>query len=334
MITSLRRHALLASVLMLGVLTATACGQSDASPTTSGATVSAAADARTGYPADVTNCGRTLHFDRAPTRIVSGWTTSTELLLELGVGDRIVGRYNTGSGTPSPAYADAEQQIPVIGESAPTKEALIAAHPDLIWADGDYLFDGQQLPTIDQLAAEGIQVMILSGFCTDDATRATVRDVETDLDALGRILGIAARANQVKAGIEDQLDAVAQQVGGATSVPVAMISTSNKTIYAYAGVYSDIAALAGARNIYADTLPEGKYYNEISTEDLIRQNPSTIVYMLSGTETTDSAQSYLSATLPTVDAVTTGHVVFLPASDSTNLAGVAGVVKLAAALHP
>ncbi len=140
-------------------------------------------------------------LDRAPTRIVSGWTTSTELLLELGVGDGIVGRYNASSRNPSPAYADAEQQIPVIGESAPTKEALIAAHPDLIWADSD-LFDGQQLPTIDQLAAEGIQVMILSRFCTDDATRATVRDVETDLDALGRILGIAARANQVKAGIE------------------------------------------------------------------------------------------------------------------------------------
>ena len=36
------------------------------------------------YPVEVTNCGRTLRFEQTPTRIVSGWPTSAELLIELG----------------------------------------------------------------------------------------------------------------------------------------------------------------------------------------------------------------------------------------------------------
>ncbi|MGX6608043.1 ABC transporter substrate-binding protein [Micromonosporaceae bacterium Da 78-11] len=294
----------------------------------------APAAAAAGFPVDVRNCGRTLHFDQPPTRIVSGWPTNTELLLALGAGGAVVGQYNTSTGAPAGDYAAAYAKVPVLGINAPSREQLLAARPQLLWADGEYLFDGKQLPTIADLNKQGVQVMVLSGFCGDDATGAKVRDVDTDLTALGRILGRPADADRVKAGIDQRLTAVATRLRGEPVTPVALISTFDKQLYAYEGVYSDMLRLAGASNIYAGVLPKSSYYGQISVEDLTKRDPGTLVYLLSGGESEARARAYLAQALPTVAAVRTGRIVFLPQNDSTNLAGITGVESLAAALHP
>ncbi|TCJ34704.1 ABC transporter substrate-binding protein [Parafrankia sp. BMG5.11] len=319
--------ALALAFLLSGALLA-ACGDSP------GPAVAAADGRQEGFPVTVTNCGRTLHFDRAPGRVVSGWPTNTDLLAALGLADRVVGQYNTSNGTAAPAYTAAVADIPVLSDAAPSREQLLADRPDLIWADGSYLFDGQQLPTIDELAAQGTQVMILSGFCTDDATRARVTDVRTDLAALGRIFGVETKAQELVGQVDTRLSAVAAKVNATQPVPVAMISSFGGAIYTYEGVYSDIATRAGATNIYAGTLPAGQYYGELSKESLLQKDPDALVYLLSGGETEATARTVLAETLPTVTAVRTGKVVFLPQWNSTNLAGVEGVETLAAALHP
>ncbi|MEX5635122.1 ABC transporter substrate-binding protein [Parafrankia sp. FMc2] len=320
--------------LLAAAVTSTACGDSSAPSSTPSGQRLGAADSQAGYPVTVNNCGRALRFDRAPTRVISGWPTSTDLLVALGLGERVVGQYNTGNGSPATAYAAAVTAIPVLSESAPTREQLLAARPDLIWADGSYLFDGQQLPGIDDLTGRGSPVLILSGFCTDDATRAKVTDVTTDLNTLGRIFGVAEKAAQLSSDIDTRLAAVTSKTDGQSPVAVAMISTYNGSLYTYDGVYTDIAQRAGARNIYAGTLSAGQYYGELSKETIIKDDPATLVYLLSGGESETDARTFLTRTLPTVTAVRTGTIVFLPQWNSTNLAGVEGVEALAAALHP
>ncbi|MFC4068953.1 ABC transporter substrate-binding protein [Actinoplanes subglobosus] len=309
------------AALALTTMTALAgCGTATATAEPGPATSAA------GFPVDVTNCGRTLHFEEPPSRIVSGWASSTELLQALGAGDALAGQYNTASGQ--------VPGVPVIGENAPGREQLLAARPQLIWADGAYLFDGKQLPTIDDLARQGIQVMILSGFCTDDATKATVRDVDTDLDALGRILGRPEQAGRLRAQVDARLTAVAGRVGDGPATPVAFLSTFDGQFYTYEGVYSDIARLAGATNVYSGVLPAGSYFAQMSVEDIAGRDPGTVVYLLGAGESEEAARAGLSRSLPTVTAVREGRVVFLSQSGTTNLAGVASVEKLAAALHP
>ncbi len=322
-----------AALIALGAVGLTGCGSSSTASMRTAA-VKAATPTGVSYPLEVRNCGRTLHFDRAPQRIVSGWPSSTELLIDLGVGERVVGKYNTASGAADDAHATAYGAIPTLGENAPSRESLLAARPDLIWADGDYLFDGKQLPTIEELNADGIQVMILSGFCTSDATKATIRDVDTDLNALGNILDVPAKADELLAQADATLNQTSERVAGSPPVPVAMISNYEGTIYAYEGVYSDLARLAGANNVYAGVLPKSQYYAEISAEDLLRRNPSTIVYLTSGTETEAQAKAFLAKKFATLSAVRDGKVVVLPQVDATNLRGVRGVQSLAAALHP
>ena len=47
--------------------------------------------AATQYPLTLQNCGSTVTFDKAPQRVVSIGQSSTEILLSLGLADKIVG---------------------------------------------------------------------------------------------------------------------------------------------------------------------------------------------------------------------------------------------------
>jgi iron complex transport system substrate-binding protein len=52
---------------------------------------SAAAEAPAGFPVTIQDCGRTLTFTKAPERIVTTYPNAAELLIRLGLGDKIVG---------------------------------------------------------------------------------------------------------------------------------------------------------------------------------------------------------------------------------------------------
>lgn len=332
------RLGVAATALLLTLPGLASCGSGDepavpaaATSATSAPSEPVGAARRTAtYPVTVENCGRDVTFTEAPQRIVSGWITGTELLLELGQQDRIVGIYNTSSfGVPRSEYAAAYDELAVLSEAAPSKEALLAAEPDLIYADGNYLFDGTQLPTVEELARSGTNVLVLSGFC-DDGGASAVLDVEEDLAALGPALDVPDAAAEVAAEVDQRLSAVAPVPGGA---PVTVLSSFDGTVYAYEGVYTDILERAGASNAYAGTLPSGTFFGEVSIEDVTQKNPATMLYLLSGDESPEAAKGYLDQTFPTVDAVNAGRVVYLPQEDSSNLRGVDGVEQVASELR-
>lgn len=311
--------------LGLAVLALAACSTSAAEDPTGGD-----APAAEGYPVTVENCGRTVTFDAPPERVVSGWPTSTELLIELGLEGRLAGQYNTTSslGGPREEYAQAYDAVEVLSEAAPSREVLLSAEPDLVWADGTYLFDGQQLPTVEELAGSGIQVLVLSGFCDDGGT-SSVDDVFTDLDTLGTALGVGEDTDALAAEVEERLAAVAEATEGRPVVDAAVVSTYEGVVYTYEGVYSDMLDRAGGRNVLAGSLPEGDYFGELSAEELIAADPGALVYLLSEGESEQDARDLLRADYPEVAAVAEDRLVFVPQIDSTNLRVVDGVESLA-----
>lgn len=287
-----------------------------------------------GFPRDVENCGRTVHLDAPPQRIVSGWPTSTEVLLRLDLADRVAGHFNTSNaaGAPSEDLADAYAAVTELNPASITREQLVAADPDLLWADGTYLFDGQQLPTIDELEASGVPVIVLSGFCTDDATGARVEDVLTDLQLIGEVTGEEAAARTLAQQATERLDAVTTSTAGREPLDVAMLSVIEGSVYAYDGIYSDMAEHVGARNVFAGQLPAGQYFSEVSREFVVQQDPDAVVYLSYSADDAAQAEGAVLGAFPGLPAVVDGHVLVLPAADSTNLRVVDGVENLAAGL--
>ncbi|WP_445444035.1 ABC transporter substrate-binding protein [Clavibacter sp. km3a] len=285
-------------------------------------------------PVSVDSCDRTLSFPAGPQRIVSLWPAVTEMLLELGAGDRLVGQAFTDQSPPLDRYRDAYDRIPVLATGAVDRETLLAWHPDLIVADGEYHFDGTELPTIDDLAALGIRVYVISSFCHGQVTTGHVDDAATDLAALGTLLGAEPAADRAIAGERSRLAAVDARVADAAPVDLAVLQIFDGSVYADArGLYSDVVARAGGRDVYEDALPADQYYAEVSVEDVARRDPGTIVYLYSTDAERDSVRADLEARLPGVRAVREGRMLALPSTDFIGSRAVDGVVALDALLH-
>lgn len=100
------RAVLVVAAGAVAALALTACGSSGA-PVSSSAPVAAPSTSgtRTTYPLTITQCGRTLTFDKAPTRVVVDGERYAAPLFEIGAGDRVTALFTRASGALTPDSA-------------------------------------------------------------------------------------------------------------------------------------------------------------------------------------------------------------------------------------
>ena len=83
-------------------------------------------------PVTIENCGVTTTYAQAPRRAVTLNQHATEVMLSLGLADRMVGTAYMDD-TILPELAEAYAGVPVIAEEYPSKEVLLAAQPDFVF---------------------------------------------------------------------------------------------------------------------------------------------------------------------------------------------------------
>ena len=98
------------------------------------APVSAApALAATQYPLTIENCGKSVTFDKAPQRAIGLGQNSAEILLMLGLQDRMAGTAFWPSKV-LPELAEANAKVKLLTVEFPTFEAMLAQDPDFVAA--------------------------------------------------------------------------------------------------------------------------------------------------------------------------------------------------------
>lgn len=136
--------------------------------------------------------GRTLTLAVPPQRLVSLLPSLTELVFALGAGDRVVGidRY---------ANAPAEvKHLPRLGGIDDALiEPIVALRPDVVLAS-------TSSRALDRLEALGIRVLRLRSDSHGD--------VQHSLQLLGRLLGLAPKADEVWASVQQQTRDAANHV--------------------------------------------------------------------------------------------------------------------------
>lgn len=101
------------------------CGNSDSVD-------DSAAKARAdGYPVTIENCGRTVTVNGAPERVVSLNQASTEILLSLGLADRIVGTATLTDPVRANLVA-ANESVPRLADDKPSLETVLNVEPDFV----------------------------------------------------------------------------------------------------------------------------------------------------------------------------------------------------------
>lgn len=246
-------------------------------------------------PVSVQSCNRTVSFDAPPARAISNDVNLTEMMLVLGLRERMVG-YTGISGwkTLDPEMRAGVAELPELSAKYPTKEVLAAAEPDFFFAGWNYGMKVGGEVTPETLAPLGIKTYELTESCIHlgPRPRASMEDMYTDILNLGRIFGVSNRAEALVAGWKADLARLTAGVDRSTPARVFVYDSGEKAPFT-AGAHAMPSALieaAGGRNIMDDL---EKSWAEIGWETVVERNPEVIVIVNYGDVTAAQKIAFL-----------------------------------------
>lgn len=271
----------------------------------------------------VSNCGTQVTFDSAPERVVAIKSTSTEMLLALGLGDRIVGTAFQDGPVPG-EWADAAAGIPEISDFMPSEEAVLDLEPDLVYSGWESAFAADAAGERDELTALGVNTYVQPAAC-----RSAEVPGKLDFDEIFREIGEAAAIFRVDpapllADQQAQLDAIQPDDRGLTAL---WYSSGTDTPYVGAGLGAPELVLetAGLTNIAADI---DMTWTSLGWESIVDADPDVIVLIDADWNTAQSKIELLESNPATarLKAVQNRAYIILPFAS-----GEAGVRTVSAA---
>lgn len=212
-----------------------------------------------GFPLTMTDDeGAEVTLDAAPERVVTFAPSHTEIVFELGLGDRLVGV----SGPFDDYPAEAASIEPVAGRSGvePNIEKVVSLEPDIVltaFIGGEWKerLRGLDIPVFTTLAA-------------------SFEDTLTDIETIGRLLGADEEAADLAASIEADASAVEANVQGLEPVSC-FLDLSDLFTVGPGSLEFDLMERAGCDPI---TATADDPYPQWSLEQLVEDDPD--VYLV------------------------------------------------------
>lgn len=163
-ITAHRRPLSLLAAASLACLLGACAAETPDSPDSTGSTGTGSAASGADYSFAVDNCGTDVELDAAPQRIVTIKSTSTELVLALGQGERLVGTAFADGPVPDEWADDLDASL-VLSEEAPSQEVVLEAEPELVFAGWESNLAADTAGERDTLASLGVATYVSPSAC-------------------------------------------------------------------------------------------------------------------------------------------------------------------------
>jgi len=268
----------------------------------------------------VQNCDREVVVHGVPDAVVGMHPSQTELLLRLGVADRLVGQAQATTHALPDDVADLAADVPLLaGLTPPSREDLLAVEPDFVYSPTTYEFTAEQgFASIEQLEQAGASVYVATGGCFDRRSSGEVTDLFTDIENLGEIFDVPDTADDLIAEARSELAAVASAIEDEDRLRVAQVYVEGTTLSAIgAGVEYDILRLAGADNVYGPDQPAFAdfFAATITPESLAAEQPDALVFSVYDDAHEAAVREYLTTTFPELPAVQEGRLIAVSSSD-------------------
>ncbi|GAA3156456.1 ABC transporter substrate-binding protein [Streptomyces rameus] len=303
----------LAAALCLAA-TATGCG----------ATVESSGDAKSAA-ITLTNCGRQVTYDKVPRRAVTNDVGITELMFALGLEDRMAGFAmpdDKGDLSAVP-WKKGYDRVKWLSKDQLTKENVLDAHADLVFAGWNYGFREDAGFTPDALDKLGIPSYVLTESCHNGRTKSS-RGIMPPLDALyadltnlGRLFGVEKRAAALIARFRKQIaDVRAKAPKGADRPSVFLYDSGQDTPFT-SGRYAapeQIITEAGGVNVMHDVADS---WTTVGWESVVERDPDVIVICDYGDVGAEQKKKFLLSYAPLrgVSAVKHRRIVTLDYAD-------------------
>lgn len=214
----------------------------------------------------VDDIGNEVKFDKVPEKVISLQPSNTEILFELGFGDRIIGA------TDYDLYPEEAKKIERVSDSTKINvERIIELNPDVVFA---YTTGAKE--QVDQLVNAGIKVFVIK-----DAT--SIKDIYSDIVQIAEAMGAKEKGEKVVENIKSQLASIQEKT--------AQVKDKKKVYFEIApapeiwsigsGTFQqELIEIAGVENIYKDQ----KEWFAATEEDVITRNPDAIITTVNYTD--------------------------------------------------
>lgn len=228
------------------------------------------------FPVEASSCGFTSAIAAPPERALTMNQGATEVLLALGLEDRMVGTAYLDDAVPE-KWREAYDSVEVLSEEYPDNESVLAAEPDFVYGSYASAFGAEAAGSRPELEELGIGSYLSPFGCDEDQPSADVSfaSVWQEIGDVAAVFDVPERAEALEGEQEEQLAALAEEEPGA-GLDVFWFDSGDKTAFAGAGEGGPqlILDAVGASNVFAD-LDGG--WADVSWEDVVAADPDVIV---------------------------------------------------------
>ncbi len=253
--------------LVSSALLLAGCSSASATPASPSPSRSVTAAAVT-----VQNCDTSETFAKAPTRVVSIKSTSTEILLALGLGDKIVGTAFQDGPVPAKWTAEAAK-LHKISDFMPSEEALLALEPDFVYSGWESAFSADQAGTRAELNSLGIGSYVQPAACrtTGAPAKLAFSDIFGEIEQVASIFHVSS--TKLIAQQKAELSTVKKSTKGLTAL---WYSSGTDTPYVGAGTGAPELVLetVGLRNVAGDVK---QTWTSLGWESIVADDPDVII---------------------------------------------------------
>ncbi|PZR55541.1 putative F420-0 ABC transporter substrate-binding protein [Xylanimonas oleitrophica] len=277
------RSALPTALSVLALAAVAACsapGAGSAAPGQGADSTGGTTPAATGtaYPLTIDNCGFEVTFDQAPSRVVTIKSTTAEMLLALGLGDRLVGSAFLDGPLP-PALADAAAGTPVaepFSDEVPGTEATLALEPDLVYAGWESNVTAQGAGDRATLRQLGVNTYVSPSACKDAAYMPDPLTFDAVFDEIIEVGEIFDARDAAARLVEEQRATLASVTPDERGLTALWYSSGDTIPYVGAGIGAPqmILDAVGLENVAADVHDT---WTSMSSEQVIAADPDVIV---------------------------------------------------------
>ena len=269
----------------------------------------------------VESCNRIVTFDEPPKKAISNDVNLTEMMLVLGLAERMVG-YTGISGwkTLDEEMRAGVKELPELSQKYPSKEVLVGADADFFFAGWNYGMKVGGEVTPETLEPFGIKVYELTESCIHimNKSKANMEDMYNDLLNLGRIFNVEDKANELINNYRMEIQKLTKNINTDDPLRVFVYDSGEDTPFT-AGFYAMPTALieaSGGKNIMNDFK---KSWGTVTWEEVIDRNPEVIVIVNYGNVTAEQKKEFMMSNpaFAGIDAVKNDRFVTLEYVEAT-----------------
>ena len=324
-------------------LLATGCGGS------SGGSSGGGDDGAAGYPRTVENCGQKVRIESPPERAVSLNQGTTEIMLSLGLADRMAGTATWTDPLPEKLRGP-NKEVQRLADNAPSFERVLEQEPDFVSASFEATLGKGGVATREKFGKLDVPSYLSPADCAkdnsgdDDGKRKnplTMEPIYREVRDLAKVFGVEKRGERLVDQLKARMEKATSTIGGGEgNVRLLYWFANSESPYmgGCCGAPGVITESVGAKNVFDDNKAE---WPQINWETVAERDPEVLVIgdLSRESETAESAEEkieFLESNPATknMDAVRNERYVRLSGQAmNPSIRTVEGVEKVAAAVR-